>query len=66
MIALAAANRVVAALFAYQAVKSYNSSGEIQTGGYRLDFSTPSSGYASAISLVRFFCFGPNLPAFRP
>jgi hypothetical protein len=55
MIALAAANRVVAALFAFQAVKSRNSSTETQTGGYRLDFNSPAARYAAAVSLVRSF-----------
>jgi hypothetical protein len=55
MIALAAANRVVAALFAYQAVKSAN----VETGRLRLDFAPPracmGARYAAAISLVRSF-----------
>jgi hypothetical protein len=55
MFALAAANRIAAALFSYHAVVTCNNSGEIQTSGYRLDFSTPSKDYATAISLVRFF-----------
>jgi hypothetical protein len=55
MIALAAANRVVAALFAYHAVRSYNNSGDMQTGSYRIDFSIPSKDYATAVSLVRSF-----------
>lgn len=55
MIALAAANRVVAALFAFQAVKSRNGSNENQTGGYRLDFNSPAARYAAAVSLVRSF-----------
>ncbi len=55
MFALAAANRVIAALFSYHAVKTYNDGLEMQTGGYRLDFSPPSRDYATAVSLVRFF-----------
>jgi hypothetical protein len=55
MIALAAANRIVAALFAYQAVKSHNNSTETRTGGYRLDFNSPAARYAAAVSLVRSF-----------
>jgi hypothetical protein len=62
MIAVAALNRVVASVFAWHAVKS--SRGELdddkpQTGGYRLDFSTPPFGgrgeYAASVSLVRSF-----------
>jgi len=55
MFALAAANRIIAALFSFHAVKTYNDSLEMQTGGYRLDFSPPSKDYATAVSLVRFF-----------
>jgi hypothetical protein len=55
MFALAAANRVIAALFSYHAVKTFNDGLEMQTGGYRLDFSPPSKDYATSVSLVRFF-----------
>jgi len=59
VLALAATNRVVAAIFAYQAVKSNRSDGDVRTGHYRLDFSSPPWGargdYPAAISLVRSF-----------
>jgi len=59
MIAVAAANRVVAALFAYQAVKSAQAQAGVETGRLRLDFAPPractGAPYTAAISLVRSF-----------
>jgi hypothetical protein len=55
ILALAVANRVVASIFAYHAVKSSRSGNQIQTGRYRVDFSGASNGYLTSLSLVRSF-----------
>lgn len=55
IIALAAANRVVASIFAYQAVKSSRSGKNTQTSRYRVDFSGTGGQYLTALSLVRSF-----------
>lgn len=65
MLAAAALNRVVASIFAYQAVKSRRGetaedTGAVsQHGGYRLDISSPANGrrggFSAAVSLIRSF-----------
>jgi hypothetical protein len=59
IIAVLVANRLVASVFAYQAVKSSRKETDIQTGQYRVDFSAPPFGvpgeYAATVSVVRSF-----------
>lgn len=59
IVAVLVANRLVASVFAYHAVKSSRDESEIQTGRYRVDFSAPPFGargeYAAAVSVVRSF-----------
>lgn len=65
MLAAAALNRVVASVFAYQAVKSRRHGNAedpgagSQKGGYRLDISSPANGrrggFSAAVSLIRSF-----------
>jgi hypothetical protein len=65
VLAAAALNRVIASLFAYQAVKSSRGAGKggdaggASSGGYRLDISSPPIGargdFTATVSLIRSF-----------
>jgi hypothetical protein len=55
LIAAAVANRVVASIFAYMAVKKANSTETASAQRYHIDFSPPRAGYDAAVSLTRRF-----------
>jgi hypothetical protein len=59
MIAVLAANRLVASIFAYHAVRSSRGKSDTEVGRYGVDFSIPPFGapgeYAAAVSVVRSF-----------
>jgi len=54
-IAAAVANRVVASIFAYMAVKKANSTETASTRRYHIDFTPPRTEYDAAVTLTRRF-----------